>query len=221
MHEVTHITYGSGAVEIVLDSSSLTEVKASDFRFGDYSNLVTSCFTQKELDRISEGEPAKLIFSFVTSDDIQDINVKEQCEYIIADAEKEGRELLQGIYIDIDAAKSVGDESLDQFETALNDVDLQVYLPLYLVSENRAYYFLSHYMGDCELMADASPEAEVLTINTHTFDNGIVLYQEVEKADSSDYDGIFHIKSQYLFMGAIAVLVFLWIFMDRIRKKTS
>ena len=36
MHEVTHISYGSGAVEIVLDSASLTEVTAPNFRFGDY-----------------------------------------------------------------------------------------------------------------------------------------------------------------------------------------
>ncbi len=62
MHEVTHITYGSGAVEIVLDSASLTEVTAPDLRFGDYPKLVTSCFTQKELDMISGGEGAKLTF---------------------------------------------------------------------------------------------------------------------------------------------------------------
>ena len=31
MHEVTHISYGSGAVEIVLDSASLTEVAALVF----------------------------------------------------------------------------------------------------------------------------------------------------------------------------------------------
>lgn len=221
MHEVTHISYGSGSVEIVLDSVSLTEVKASDFRFGDYSNLVTSCFAQKELDRISEGETAKLTFSFVVSDEIQDEAFKEQCENVIADAGKENKELFQGIYIDIDAAKSVGDESPDLLETSLNDVDLQVYLPLYLVAEDRAYYYLSHYMGNCELMDDASPEAEVVTINTHTFDKGVVLYQDVDKSAPSANEANVHIKSQYLFIGAIAVLVFLWFFLDRIRKKNS
>ncbi|MBQ2201398.1 MAG: isoleucine--tRNA ligase, partial [Clostridia bacterium] len=51
-------------VDIVLDSSSLNEVSAPEFRFGDYSKVVTSCFTQKELDRISKGENAEIIERF-------------------------------------------------------------------------------------------------------------------------------------------------------------
>ena len=60
MHEVTHISYGHGGVDVVLDSSSQTSVAAPNFRFGDYTTLVSSCFTPKELDRISEGNWLRL-----------------------------------------------------------------------------------------------------------------------------------------------------------------
>ena len=52
MHEVTHISYGNGRVDVVLDSSSQTSIAAPNFRFGDYTTLVSSCFTPKELDRM-------------------------------------------------------------------------------------------------------------------------------------------------------------------------
>ena len=72
MREVTHISYGHGRVDIVLDSDSQTSVAAPGFRFGDYATLVTSCFSQKELQTIGEGELAQITFYFVVSDEIDE-----------------------------------------------------------------------------------------------------------------------------------------------------
>jgi hypothetical protein len=221
MHETTNISYGSGLVEVVLDSSSLSEVKAPDFRFGDYSKLVTSCFTQKELEKISEGESARLTFSFVMSDEATDEITASQFQIAKKENESNYGLLNEGIYIDINATKSLGSETSFELETSMDDVELQMYLPLYLVAENRNYYYLSNYQGNCELMSDASPEAEVVTIHTHTFNPGLVLYQDVDAEEIFREQNSFHIKSQHLFIGGIIILLFLLFAIDRIHKKKS
>ena len=83
MHEATHISYGDGIVNIVLDSSSQTEVSAPGFRFADYNKLITSSFTKKELERIDDGEIAEITFYFVVSDDIDDAEIMRQYEVAV------------------------------------------------------------------------------------------------------------------------------------------
>lgn len=219
MHQVTNISYGEGTVNIVLDCASQMEVVAPDIRFGDYSSVVTSCFTQKELEEISEGENARLTFYFVVSDETEDELLKEQYTRAIEENEKEIGNLTEGIFVDVSAYKVVADGKESSVETLSSNVDVQMDIPLYLVGEGRSYFYLSSNMGDCRLYDDSSPEADVLTINTDKLCSGVVLYQDIGESLIERDENVFKIKTQHLFLAGIAVLVILWVFIDRVHKK--
>lgn len=218
MHQVTHISYGEGTVNIVLDSSSQTEVVAPDIRFGDYSNVVTSCFTQKELDRISEGETAFLTFYFVVSDEAENELLEQQYSNAIEANEEVYGNLTEGIYVDFKASKAISDDKATDIVNFSSDVDVQMDIPLYLVREDRSYFYLSSRMGECELYEDASPDAEVLTVSTDALGSGVILYQDIGESLIEKDENLFKIKSQHLFLAGVVVLVILWFAIDHMHK---
>lgn len=218
MHQVTNITYGEGTVNIVLDSSSQMEVVAPDFRFADYSSVVTACFTPKELERISEGENGLLTFYFVVSDSIEDESLFAQYSKAIEENKAQVGRLIEGIYVDVSATKTISDESESALLTLSSDVDVQMDIPLYLVGEGRSYFFLSSNMGNCKLIEDASPDADVLTISTNVMCPGMVLYQDIGDSLIERNDKSLKIKTQHLFVAGIVVLVVLWLFIDHVHK---
>ena len=221
MHQVTHIVYGEGTVNVVLDSSSQTEVVAPEIRFGDYSEVVTSCFTQKELDRISEGETAQLTFYFVVSDEAEDETAMTQYANAIETNEEVLGNLNEGIYVDVKASKAISDEKDTAIVDLASNVDVQMDIPLYLIGEGRSYFFMSNRMGECELYEDSSPDADVLTVNTDTLCSGLVLYQDIDESLIERTEDVFKIKSQHLFVAGIAALVVLWIFVEHLHKKNK
>ncbi|MBQ6588998.1 MAG: hypothetical protein IJI01_09995 [Butyrivibrio sp.] len=214
MHQVTYISYGEGTVDIVLDSTSLTEVSAPEFRFGDYSKVVTSCFTQKELDRISKGDNAELTFYFVVSDEAESEAVYGEYSSAIEENEVVLGKLNEGIYVDIDATKTFENGEAVPLANMSSDIDLQVDIPLYLVNEDRAYYYLTNNMGEYELFEDSTPDADVLTVNTDTLTSGLILYQDsMESLVDRSKKGA-TISLQHVFIGGIVCLIALWFFID-------
>ena len=218
MHQVTHISYGEGNVDIVLDSASRTEVTAPEFRFGDYSKVVTSCFTPKELDRISKGDNAQLTFYFVVSDQADDELLESEYSYAIEENEAVLGNLNEGIYVDIDASKAFNDEDEVPVGIMSSDVDIQMDIPLYLVNEDRAYYYLSNNKGEYELFEDSTPDADVLTVNTTTISSGLILYQDSKESLIDRTKKGESISIQYFFVAGIVSMVALWIFIDRCHK---
>ncbi len=221
MHQVTNISYGEGSVNIVLDSSSQMEVTAPEFRFGDYSSVVTSCFTQKELERISEGENALLTFYFVVSDEVDDEQLLAQYSEAIEKNEEQIGRLTEGIYLDVKASKTISDDKENSLVTLSSAVDVQMDIPLYLIGEGRSYFFLSSNMGNCELIEDVSPDADVLTISTDIMCPGVVLYQDIGESLVERDDKVFSIKTTHLAIIGIAALVILWAVLDRLHKNSK
>ncbi|SFC41907.1 hypothetical protein [Butyrivibrio sp. YAB3001] len=219
MHQATHITYGEGKVNILLDSTSLNEVASPEFRFADYSDVVTSCFTQKELDRISEGENADLVFSFVVSDKAEDESIQSGFDAALKEYEDEYGTLNEGIYIDVTASKNFTDGYDVEFSNTREEVDIQMDIPLYLVKEDREYFFLSNYMGEYVLVEDSSPDADVLTVKTNVISDGFLVFQDREEKITDNSGGGFHIKGQYVFVLATIILVMLWFMFDHLHKK--
>lgn len=221
MHQVTHISYGEGTVNIVLDSSSQTEVVAPDIRFGDYSEVVTACFTQKELDRISQGENAELTFYFVVADQAESELLEQQYTEAIAVNEEILGKLTEGIYVDVKAAKAVSGDEETRVMNLTSDVDVQMDIPLYMVREGRSYFYLPGRIGETELYQDASPDADVLTICTDALGPGVVLYQDIEDSLIDSGKEPFGIRSQHLFLAGIIALVGLWIFIEHMHRKNQ
>ena len=218
MHQVTYISYGEGTVDIVLDSTSLTEVSAPEFRFGDYSKVVTSCFTQKELDRISKGENAQLTFNFVVSDQAADEGLMDEYSSAIAENETVLGNLNEGIYVDIDATKTIEDGDSVPLANMSSDVDLQVDIPLYLVNEDRAYYYLTNNMGEYKLVEDSTPDADVLTVNTDNLSSGLILYQDSIESLIDRREKITGISLQHVMVAGIVCLVGFWFFIDHFHR---
>ena len=219
MHEVTHISYGHGRVDIVLDSDSVTKVAAPGFRFGDYAALVNSCFSKQELDRISEGELAEITFYFVVSDEIDENAVYQLYGNAITENEKTYGELHEGIQIDLTASKAIAGDDPVVLTSVDKAVDIQMDIPLFLVNENRYYYYLTDRSGGYTFMEDATPDADVLTVKTNVFAPGILLYQDADESLVSHEDKSFKLEMRHLLFAGIIVLVFLWIFVDRLHKK--
>ncbi|MCR5558667.1 MAG: hypothetical protein K6F75_14040 [Butyrivibrio sp.] len=219
MHEVTHISYGDGGVDVVLDSSSQTSVAAPNFRFGDYAALVSSCFTPKELDRISEGNTAEITFYFVVTDEIEDELLQEQYQGAISENESELGNLSEGILIDLSATKVIGADEPSNLVSCANDVELQMDIPLFLVKEDRSYYILADNRGEMNLLPNATPEADVVTVNTHNFCPGLLLYQDANDSLIQKEDNRLMFDMHNVCFVGIVLLVILWIFIDHHHKK--
>lgn len=220
MHEVTHISYGHGRVDIVLDSASETKVASTGFRFGDYAALVKSCFSPKELEKIDGGELAEVTFYFNVSDEIDDAEVFEQYGDNISHYEEKVGNLHEGLQIDLVATKSIADAEPEELSSVSKDVELQMDIPLFLVKEGRYYYFLSDQNGGYTLMEDYTPDADVLTVKTHIFTPGLVLYQDSYESLVSREDKTFKIEMRYLLFGCVIALVILWFFVDYLHKRS-
>ncbi len=220
MHEVTHISYGDGGVDVVLDSSSQTSVAAPNFRFGDYAALVSSCFTQKELDRISEGNRAEITFYFVVTDEIEDELLQSQYMDAIAANEETVGNLNEGILIDISAQKAISDDEPSDLVSCSDDVELQMDIPLFLVKEDRSYYVLADNRGEFILLSDATPDADVFTVKTHSFVPGILLYQDPKESLIEHKDNTLKLDMKQVLFGGIVLLIILWVFIDYLHKKS-
>ncbi len=220
MHEVTHISYGHGRVDIVLDSDSMTSVAAPGFRFGDYAALVNSCFSEEELERIGEGEIAEVTFYFVVSDEIDDATILELYGNAIAENEKKYGTLHKGMQIDLTASKAIADDEPAILTSVDEVVDLQMDIPLFLVKEDRYYYFLTDRSGGYTFMEDATPEADVLTVETNVFSPGIFLYQDSVECLVPYEDKSFNLEMRHLLFGGVIVLICLWFFVDHVHKKS-
>lgn len=221
MHEVTHISYGNGRVDVVLDSSSQTSVAAPNFRFGDYTALVSSCFTPKELDRISEGNSAEITFYFVVTDEIEDELLKSQYYDAIEQNETIIGNLNEGVLIDVAAKKVIGDDVPTDLVSCAEDVELQMDIPLFLIKEDRSYFVLADNRGEFVLMSDATPDADVLTLKTHSFVPGILLYQDPKESLLEKKDTGFRLDMRQVLFGGIVVLAVLWVFIDYMHKKSE
>ena len=221
MHQVTNISYGEGTVNIVLDSSSQMEVVAPDFRFADYSSVVTACFTPKELDRISEGNSAEITFYFVVTDEIEDELLKSQYYDAIEQNETVIGNLNEGVLIDVAAKKVIGDDVPTDLVSCAEDVELQMDIPLFLIKEDRSYFVLADNRGEFVLMSDATPDADVLTLKTHSFVPGILLYQDPKESLLEKKDTGFRLDMRQVLFGGIVVLAVLWVFIDYMHKKSE
>ncbi len=219
MHEVTHISYGHGRVDIVLDSDSVTKVAAPGFRFGDYAALVNSCFSEAELDRIGEGELAEITFYFVVSDEIDENVVYQLYGNAVAANEKKYGELHEGIQIDLTASKSIADDDPIILTSIEKTVDIQMDIPLFLVKEDRYYYYLTDKSGGYTFMEDATPDADVLTVKTNVFAPGMLLYQDAVESLVPHDDKSFKLEMRHLLFAGIIVLICLWFFVDHVHKK--
>ena len=220
MHEVTHIAYGEGGVNIVLDSSSQTQVAAPNFRFGDYTTVVSSCFTPRELEKISAGESADITFYFVVTDEIDNGIIDVQFQRAIQDNEAVIGNLNEGILIDVSATKSVGEAEEVMLTNSSTDLELQMDIPLFLVKENRSYFFMMDKSGNYELLSDASPDAEVLTVSTHVFTPGVMLYQDAVESLVHEEEKSFNLEIRHFLLAGIVVLIILWFFIDHLHKKS-
>ena len=221
MHEVTHISYGNGGVDVVLDSSSQTLVAAPNFRFGDYTTLVSSCFTPKELDRISEGNSAEITFYFAVTDEIEDELLKTQYRDAIEQNEAVIGNLNEGILIDVDVKKTIGNDAPTDILSCADDVELQMDIPLFLIKENRSYFVLADKGGEFVLLPDSTPDADVLTVKTHSFVPGILLYQDPKESLLEKEDSIFRLEMRHVLLGGIVLLIVLWVFIDYLHKKSG
>ena len=219
MHEVTHISYGNGGVDVVLDSSSQTSVAAPNFRFGDYTALVSSCFTPKELDRISEGDTAEITFYFVVTDEIEEALIEDQYQEAISKNEETIGNLNEGMIIDVSATKAISDDEPTNLVTCSDEVELQMDIPQLMVKEDRSYYILADKRGEFVLLPDSTPEADVLTVETHSFVPGILLYQDAKESLLQRDDKTFSMDIRQVFFGGIVLLLILWVFIDHLHKK--
>lgn len=219
MHEATQISYGLGTVNITLNSESRTEIDAPDFRFADYDQVLCSCFTQKELEQIAEGDHAELIFNLVMNDSSGGENAVNPLSGFARLQDKIIRNFNEGVYLSFDASKSLGNKEESQLEMFYEKVDLQFDIPEYLLSEGREFFLYSDYMGSAELFEDTDKEAETLSVNTNFIGTSMLGYRDfsfISNAKTSYPQG--H-QSQYLCVIGIIALLLLWKRIDFLHKK--
>ncbi len=218
MRESTQITYGDGIVSVELISESMSEIPAPAVRFGDYEQVLESCFTQKELQEIYEGDHANLTFSFTMSDNPREISEYDTLSTAVTDSAKELGKLSEGVIVKMSAIKSVGTGEENSLDNLSEDVDLQVEIPLYLIKDNREYYWITDSLGACRLYKDQDAEADTLSINTSSVGTSILLYQDAIQGTATEEDIGFCIKPQYVFVFIIVLLLALWHYVMGIYK---
>ncbi len=218
MHETTQITYGEGTITVTMSSESLTEVAATDVRFGSYNDALKACFTAKELEEISAGADAEVNFDFYIRDELSDAGEEVLFDKALQKYEKQTGPLHKGVFYDVEASKSVGGDSPEELLAFTSNVEMQYEIPLYLVAEDRYYYVMTSTMGTCELTPDVDEEADTLSVSTHSIGTTVLLYQnEVERI--SDSHQTFHIQTHYLLIAGIVFLVAAWFVIDRRNRK--
>lgn len=218
MYETTQVPYGDGAITVIMSTESTTDVAAPAIRFGDYFLAAEECFTEKELNEISEGKNAEVRFYYVMSDDLDNEQVEEQFENAISLYQESVGSLHEGVYFDVMVTKTIGDEDPLTINSFYDEVEMQIDIPLYLSAEGREYYLMINNMGACELERDIDHDAVTLSISTTSVDTSLLLYQDQGEGFTKD-EGRFQIKSQYIFISAIVVLALIWYFMDRRHRR--
>ncbi len=218
MYETTQVTYGEGTITVTMSSESATEVAAPDIRFGSYENAVRACFTAKELETISEGQDAEVSFSFLMSDEIQDVSKLPLFEEAIEKESANLGTLHHGVFFDVDASKTVGTEEPEALGSFSEDVEMQYDVPLFLVTGDREYFIMTEEMGACNLEQDIDIEADTLTVSTHDIGTTLLLYQPQNESLVPEKEKL-QIRSQHLFAGGIIVLVIIWLLLDRRHRK--
>ena len=219
MHEATQVSYGLGTVNITLNSESRTEQDAPGFRFADYDQVLCSCFTPKELEQIAEGDQAELIFNLVMNDSSKSEDAGNPLYSLTRLQDRIVRNLNEGVYISLDAYKSLGNKEQSQLEMFYEKLDLQLDIPEYLLSEGREFFLYSDYMGSTEVFEDTDEEAETLSVNTNVIGTSMLAYRDfsfVSNAKASYPQG--H-QSQYLCVIGIIALLLLWKRIDFLNKK--
>ena len=217
MYETTQVTYGDGTITVTMSSESTNGVNAPDIRFGDFNQAARCCFTEKELLEISEGESAALNFDFQMADKPLDEQEHQQFLEHIPVPEKGQQEYREGVYFDVEAVKAVGDEKAEPFSSFAEDVEMQIGIPLYLMSDDREYYLMTNVMGACDLLEDQDQGADTLAINTHNIGTMLILYQDIPEGSNVQEKGI-QISSRHLLAAGIVILVAIWFVIDRIHK---
>ena len=218
MYETTQVTYGEGTITVTMSSESATEVAAPDIRFGSYENAMRACFTEKELETISDGQDAEVSFSFLMSDEIQDTAKLPLFEEAIEKESAELGALHHGVFFDVAASKTVGTEDPEALGAFYEDVEMQYDVPLFLVTGDREYFIMTEEMGVCNLEQDIDIEADTLTVSTHDIGTTLLLYQTQNESLVPEKEKL-QIRSQHLFAGGIIVLVIIWLLLDRRHRK--
>lgn len=219
MHETTHLSYEEGTVNITLNSESSFEVVAPNFRCDDYNSFVNAGFTKKELEAISGGQTADIIFDLTISEDIENEELKS---WFAAGKEKQephvGR-LSDGMYIQMSATKAIGDAPYETISTLSEDTLIEMEIPLYLRSQDRNYYIMISNMGDCVLLPDLDNEPETITFSTHNMTTGILLYLDPLEAREKGEAEKFRLQPHHLLWAGVVLLILAWIFITHFHKK--
>ena len=218
MNESTQITYGNGTITILMNSESGTEVAAPAIRFGDYQQAVMASFSGKELSVIEEGTNAGIELNFRMVDELEDMEIQHQLEDSLSGFEAVYGPLHKGVFFEVEAEKTLDMMEYTELESFSEDVELQFDIPLYLVGEDRNYYVVNDVMGVCEIEEDIDEDAVTLSVGTHNLSTALLVYQEKSEALKANTQKV-HIKAQYLFAGAIVLLLLIWFLVDRRYKK--
>ncbi len=218
MNESTQVTYGAGTITAHMNSESVTEVAAPNVRFGDYKEALTSCFSKKELEAIDGGVNAEVNLNFRMLDELEDAAMATQFRDARIEAEKTYGNLPEGVYLEVEASKSLDGYEYTELEYFNSDVEIQIDIPLYLISEGRHFYAMSNDKGVCEIARDVDEEADTLSISTHSTPTYLLLYQDA-KESLKENRPILRIKTQYLFVGAIVALLIIWRVVEHFHKK--
>ncbi len=219
MRDTTQITYGDGIVSVELISESRSDIPAPTIRFGDYEQLLESCFTKKELDEILEGEHANLTFSFVMSDEPKEIAEYDTLSSAVSRASKNFGELSEGIALEANAVKRVDAGEELTIDNLAGNVELQIEIPLFLIRENREYYLMTDSLGACTLYEDYDTEADTLSVNTDTVGTSMLLYRDTYPDVPVTETATFGVKPQFVFGGIVIILLVLWHYVTGARRQ--
>lgn len=224
MFDITQIAYGQGCVVVSVNSDSLSEVAAPYIRFGDYTEVIESCFTQKELNMISNGEAASLDFNFIVSDYASDKAVEKELLGTMSEKEEEYGHMNTGLFLEMEARKAIATTSKEEstlFSTISKPVELQIDIPLYMIKEGRNYCLVGHSLGDGVIFEDIDEEADTLSININSFGTSIIAYQEAGESLKTESPDLFHIPTRAFFIAGFVFLVGLWFLCDHLHKNSA
>lgn len=218
MNESTQLSYGNGYIIVDIESESITEVAPTGIRLGDYNEVATACFTEKELEMISEGATAHLEFGFVMSDELATAEAAQAFDETLVVSEERYGDMSTGVYYEVTLEKAVGDEDFARVEELFEEIEFLYEIPLYLYSPDKYYYMMTYSNGGCDFCADLDTESDDLTIRADRIGNAVMLVQDQEDRLVDGKAQGPKVGAGYLFIGGIAVLAFIWWSMDHFRK---
>ena len=213
MHEATQLPLGQGNIEVSIETKSETSVSAPDVRFGDLDELAMACFTDKELTEIRDGDSAKISFEFTMTDEPGE-EVEKTFDKAIEEAEKKQGKLSKGVYFEVEGLRSIAGEEETEISNFYEDVEIQMDIPRYLIAEGRNYYTMMDSMGNCEIYEDSDHDADSFALDTDNIGTMLLLYQRQEDAVKPIVHTI-RVGKEILLGGGIALLIIIWVVIDR------